>query len=62
MLDEGVELVGHGVVGELPVVREGEVRQAGQAEEALAQSERAAAGDASARHCEIEQCRAGIPQ
>ena len=62
MLDEGVEFVGHRVVGELPIVREGEVRQTGQADEALTQSERAAAGDASARHCQIEQCRAGIPQ
>ena len=50
LLDEGIEFVGHGVVGEFPVVRVGEVGQARQTEEAFTQSERTAAGDASAWH------------
>ena len=62
LLDEGVELVGHGVVGAFPKVREREAGLAFQADEALAKAKGAAAHDAVARHCEIEQCRAGIAE
>ena len=43
-------------------MREGEISHAGQAEETLAKGERTLTDDAAARHCQIEQCRAGIPQ
>ena len=43
-------------------MREREIRHAGQAEETFTKGERTLADDAAARHCQIEQCRASIPQ